>query len=180
MRFTVPLLLVLGTACDGLTSFNIDGSTTTEVPAGTLLEALVGDVGFSDLLNMDITENTEMQNQGVGPEDIREVRLTSFRLVVVEPNGADLSFLQSMTLSVEAPDVAKVRVASADSFPEGVGTVDFDLDDVDLAPYAVSQSMTLTTDVNGRRPDEDTTIRAEYEMSIKATLKGVTSAASGD
>ncbi len=74
-------------------STTITETATTEVPGGTLLEQLVGELGFGDFLNMDLTESEELVNQGVEPGDIKEVYLVDFVLAATSPPGADLSFL---------------------------------------------------------------------------------------
>jgi hypothetical protein len=83
-----------------------------------------------------------------------------------------MSWLDSMELYVEAPGVERALIASADDFPEGVASVSFDLYDVDLTPYAVSEAMTLATEVSGRRPDDDTTIRADVVLDVGVTGQG--------
>lgn len=174
LRIAPVFVLALCACHGGLATITVSDAVTTVVPAGTILESVVGGLGFDGLLDMDISQAQELQNQGVEPGDIQDVRLTSFVLVATDPPGADLSFLQSMTLSAEAPDVASARVAHVEAFPAGQGTVEFEIDDVDLTPYAVSRSMTLTTDVVGHRPDQETTIEARYSLDVRVTAKALT------
>ena len=51
--------------------------------------------------------------------------------------------------------------------------VPFTLSDVDLTPYVVSQSMTLTTDVSAHRPEVDTTVEARFQVNVRVTAQGV-------
>ena len=46
------------------------------------------------------------------------------------------------------------------------------LDDVDLAPYAAAATMDLKTVVQGRRPDQDTTIDASVDFLIDVNVTG--------
>ncbi len=164
---------LLVVSCDAtLITIDVPYETTTTVEAGTVLENLIGEVGFGDFLNMDVTSSQELQNQGVAPGDINAVSLTYFRLTAAEPDGADLSFLESLEFYAEAPDLPRVLVASASDFPAGQATVDLDVADVDLTDYVVSQSMTLSTEVEGRRPDDATDIFAELNLSIAVTGQG--------
>jgi hypothetical protein len=165
------LLALLG--CGKLFSIKVDGDVETVVEKGSLVENLTGSLGFSEFLNMDITDAEELRNQGVEPGDIEDVRFTLFSLEATAPAGADLSFLQSMSLSVSGPDLPEEVVATAAAFPAGQALVQFDLTDLDLTPYAVSQSMDLITDVNGHRPDEDTTVVAHYALKVGVTGQGV-------
>lgn len=157
-----------------IATIEVEESATAEVEAGTILEDLLGDLGFESFLNMDISSAEELANQGVEPGDIQEVRLTSFELEAVDPDGADLSFLEAMSVSVSAPDVEEALLASADSFPEGQALVEFELADLDLAPYVVSQSMDVVTDITGHRPDQTTTVEARFSLDVEVTLRGAT------
>ena len=124
---------------------------------------------------MNITDDQELANQGVEPGDIESVTLVEFSLEALDPSDADLEFLEELELHVEAEGLDRVRVAFQDSFPAGQAKVDFVLDEVDLAPYAVSESMTLTTDVTGRRPEDDTTVRAFVLFEVVGTVQGARS-----
>jgi hypothetical protein len=174
-RLALALALVGSTGCGKLFTIKVEGSETITVEQGTLLEQLVGSMGFDSFLDMDLTESSELQNQGVEPGDIQDVRLTEFSLTAVDPAGADLSFLNTMELYVEAPSLPRARVASAGSFPDGEATVAFAIDELDLTDYATSQSMSLTTDVDGHRPDADTDVRADYVLKVGVTGQGVNS-----
>lgn len=167
------LLVLLG--CGKLFSIKVDGDVSTTVEKGSIIENLTGSLGFSEFLNMDITDAEELRNQGVEPGDIEDVRFTLFSLEATDPAGSDLSFLQSMTLSVSGPDLPEEVVASASAFPEGEPLVEFELTDLDLTPYAVSQNMDLITSVNGHRPEEDTTVIAHYALKVGVTGQGVLS-----
>ncbi len=172
--FALFCLISLPSGCaDGaLTRIDVSGSATTVVPAGTLLEQLAGDLGFEDFVTMNLLEAEELRNQGVEPGDITEARLTGFELEAIAPDGADLAFLDALTVGVSAPDLPAAVLASSENFPEGTPTVALDLAEVDLAPYIVSASMSLTTDVTARRPDEEVTVEARYVVEVGVTLQG--------
>jgi hypothetical protein len=165
---------------DGLFTFSVAEEAELVVEQGTVLETLVGDLGFGEFVSMDITANQGFANQGVEPGDISEVELVSFSLSASEPDGADLSFLDSVELFVEAPELPRVRVAVAEAFPVGQPTVAFGVDPIDLAPYVVSRSMTLSAEVEGRRPDQDITVVAAFELDIGVTRQGACNALRGD
>ena len=161
-------------SCGGpLVRITIEESAQTTVPSGGVLEQLLGDFGFGDFLDMDIVGAEELQNQGVGPGDIRDVYLVEFSLEATDPPGADLSFIQELSVFVESPDLPRVRVAWQTDFPEGQALVPFELEDVDLTDYAVSRSMTLSTEVTGRRPAQDTSVEGAFALQIGVTRQGV-------
>ena len=47
-----------------------------------------------------------------------------------------------------------------------------DLEDVDLTDYVVSQSLTIRTDVSGRRPEDETTVEARFALRVGVTSQG--------
>lgn len=160
-----------------LTQIHVDQESTTTVPKGTVVEALLGNMGFGDFVAMDLTQDQALQNQGVAPGDIQDVRLDYLQLEATSPAGADLSFLHALSVYVEAPGVTRELLASADSFPVGAPLVDLAVEDLDLTPYVVSQNMTLTTEVNGQRPDQDTNVTARFRVVVGVTSQGACNAA---
>ncbi|TVQ93384.1 MAG: hypothetical protein EA397_04510 [Deltaproteobacteria bacterium] len=164
---------LLAIACQGqLFNVRVSGDATTTVPARTALEQLVGDFGFGEFVSMDLTESQELQNQGVEPGDIASARLVRFDLEAIDPDDADLSFLDSMSIYVEAPDLPRVLLATASEFPEGEAVVEFELTGEDIADHVVSQSMTFSTEVNGRRPTSRTEVLASYAVRVGVTGQG--------
>ena len=166
-------MLFMLVGCSSLLTLSIEETATTTVEGGTVLEDLLGDLGFEEFVTMDLTSSEELQNQGVEPGDISQSALTLLELSVIEPEGGDLSFLESMAVSVSSPDVPGVLVAAQDTFPVGVSTVAFDLEEVDLTPYIVSKALSLTTEVSASRPDEDTVVEARFIVDVTATVQGV-------
>jgi hypothetical protein len=43
---------------------------------------------------------------------------------------------------------------------------------VNLTPYVVSESMTLSTDVTAQRPEQDTLVEARFTVEVQATVQG--------
>lgn len=172
-RTLTATALVGWMACNGkLLTIHVDDVAEATIEQGTLLEQFAQELGFGEFVTIDITDAEELQNQGVQPGDIQDVYLEVFELSAVGPEGADLSFLDEVVLYVEAPGLDKVRIAHQESFPPGQRTVSFTLDGVDLVDYAVSESMTFTTDASGRRPEVDTDIEATYDLSVGVTAQG--------
>ena len=160
------------TGCSSLLTITIEETATTTVESGTILEELLDEVGFDDFVTMDVTAASELQNQGVAPGDIREARLVNFELRVLSPEGGDLSFMEDMRVSVESPDLDMETLAVQNSFPEGESVVSFVLEDLDLTPYVVSQSLSIYTDVTAHRPSESVEIEAWFQVDVTATVQG--------
>ena len=174
------LCLMLFACGATLLTIEIARETTTRVEGGTVLESLLGDFGLSDFIAMDFTSAQEIVNQGVEPGDINEVRLSLFQIEVTSPEDGDLSFIESLELFVEAPNLPRVRVAYQDVFPEGVMLVDFNFDDVDLTDYVISEALTLTTESTGTRPDSDRDLTIRFALDVAVTFQGAWNAATGD
>lgn len=167
-------------ACQGeLLRIDVPQESETTIPKATLVETLLGDLGFGDFVDMDITASQELQNQGVQPGDIVDVRLTAFSLTVTSPSSGDLSFVTSLEVYVEAPGLPRVLLASGSDFPAGQARVDLDLEDVDLTDYAVSQSMTIELEAEGSRPEDDTRVLAATNLSVGVTAQGACNAIQG-
>lgn len=167
----MTLIALLG--CTNLTTLSIEESAEATVEKGSILEDLLGDFGFSEFVTMDLTASEKMQNQGVGPGDIEDVNLIYFEMEAIGPDGADLSFIQSMDILVEAPGLEQRLMASADDFPEGQALVPFTIEDLDLTPYVVSQEMTISTDVTAHRPEVDTQVEARFQVDVRVTVQGI-------
>ena len=166
-------MLFFALGCASLLTIELEESAQVMVEKGTVLESLLGDLGFGDFVSMDLTESQALANQGVEPGDIERVNLTLLELFVVEPEGADLSFFENMTFFASAPEIDEIKIAEAPGFPEGESLVSFTLEDVNLTPYVVSESMTLRTDVTAKRPEVDTLIEARFVVEVQATVQGV-------
>lgn len=171
----MPYLLVAGVlACRGgaLTYIDVEGADRVVVEEGSIVEDLLGDLGFEGFTQMNVVASEELQNQGVEPGDISSVDLVRFELEAVEPSDGDLSFFESVVIWVEAPGLEPMRIADSYDFDEGRQVVQFDVYDVDLTDYVISESMTLTTDIVAGRPSQETVVKASYLLEVGVTLQG--------
>ena len=173
-RRLLPIAAAIGfMACDdGLLTIEIEQTAKPTISGGSLLADLLGDLGCEEFVTLDSTASEELQNQGVEPGDIVDVTLTAFDLEVLSPDSGDLTFFDEIEVFVSTEELPRVRIAWLDSFPEGQQYVSFNLEDVDLTEYAVSEAMTIDTEVTGRSPDEDTTIQAYFVVDVGVTSQG--------
>ena len=175
MRTWMLIAVMAGTlGCQGkLLTIRVSDEATVTVPKGTILNELLGSLGYGDFANMNLVESEELRNQGVQPGDIKDVVLESFELEATAPDGSDLSFLDSVELLASADDLDTVLVASATSFPEGQAKVVFDTTDVDLTEHVVSEAMSFTPDIVGHQPPDDTDVTARFTVAVGVTGQGV-------
>lgn len=172
--------MVLLLACDGLlVRIRVNETAETTIPARSVVEGLLDDFGFAGFTGLDITASQELANQGVQPGDIVDTRVVRFDLRVLNPDDGDLSFLDALSVFVEAPGLDRVRIAHLDDFPEGEAEVAMALDDVDITDHVASESMTVTTEASGRRPERATTVEADFGLSVGVTGQGACNAVQG-
>ncbi len=174
MRHALPLLLAL--ACTaGLIVIRVDQEASTVVEGSGVIGGLLTTLELGGLDDLSLSVEQELANQGVEPGDITEARLVE--LTLSTPDGEDLSFLTSVSFTISSPDLETVRIAHADELPPGQASVTLTLDDVDLTPYLVADSMSIGTDAEGQLPEDDTTIDAFIALDVTATAQGACNAA---
>lgn len=168
-------LTVVGCGSEGIDTFTITEKATATVEKGTLLEQLAGDLPFGDaFLNFDVASNQEFKNQGVKKSQIDSVKLSLLKLTIASPaTGQDFTFIKSLAFFIEAEGLERKRIASGGPFEEGVKSVSLALDPVEMASYVAAPKMALTTEVNGKRPQNKTTIAAEIRLRIDVNVTGL-------
>jgi hypothetical protein len=172
LRGVASLLLLALATCDSVDNFTISEKSQTMIEGKSALQTVLGNVGFGQFLDLDITQNATLKNQGVSKDQIDAVHVTRLTLAIQTPAGEDFTFLTSLEFFVTAQGLEKKRIASGGPFPEGTSRIDLMLDDVDLQPYVVAPSMDITTEARGQPPDQDTTIEAEIELDVDVNVGG--------
>jgi hypothetical protein len=169
-RMAAALLAGGLAACASLLSFDIDSSGRSTIPAGAGGGLLGGLPGFSGFGSMSFAQSSAFQNNNTNKDHVSECRLKRLTLKVVTPAGADLSFLSKIDFFIEAPGLQKVHIAGKSPLPAGATSVDLDLDDLDIAPYARSDTFSITTQASGRAPAQSTTIEAALTLNVHASV----------
>jgi hypothetical protein len=157
--------------CDPQISFDVPVQSDAQVSGGTLLEQLVGGLGFGSLASFDLAQTAEFQNNDVRREQVVSTRLKSLKMTVLQPASVTFDFLDRILFRMGGPGLETKDVARKEE-PGTVREMNLDLFDVELAPYVKADSMSLTTDVSGRRPNEDATVRAEAVFVVTARVFG--------
>lgn len=165
-------LLFACTTCDGIDNFQVDETSRAVIPGATLLEQLTS-VPFAGFGNIDLSQNTDLKNQGATKDNIDSVKISALSMTVVAPaSGQDFTFLTSLKFYVESPGQPRLLIASGGPFPEGASKVELTLEDVDLKPYATAETMSITTEANGRRPPQETTVDAAISLDVDVNVGG--------
>ncbi|WP_437735196.1 hypothetical protein [Sorangium sp. So ce1335] len=158
--------------CDSLDNIDVEVGGTAVVPAGTIIDDLLGVLDFDAFQNIDLS--AEFENQGVTKDDVDSVHLVAFTLRVESPEGGSFDFLSSASFFVEAEGQPRVLIAKLDEVPRGARELSMEvIEGVDLKPYVVAPSMTITSEagVSGR-PDEATTVAADVLLDVDVAVPG--------
>ncbi len=172
MRVTHGLALVLCQSCLSVGTASVSESARARVPRSPTPEPLQGDLGFHDLVELDLTEAEALQDRDVRPSDIHDIRLADVVLTATKPDAADLAFLERVELWASAPGLPPVLIASQDDFPPGVPEIAFDLEDVDLEDYVLSRALTLSLEASGETPSKSTTLEVDFTVDVGITASG--------
>jgi hypothetical protein len=161
-------LLLAVTACGGLDEVDISRSATAMVPEGPGGAVLSGALGLDLAIGRDA-----LQQEGVDPEDVDSARLVALRLEVL--SGANLeSWLEAVAFHVEAPGLPRVLVAERSgirALPAGTRSSELAVTGVDLKPYVLAPNATVTAEVSGSPPAEDTEVRATATIRVDVNVR---------
>lgn len=170
-----PVLSVALLSCadgKGLDDFDITRTANTVI-AGSILTQVLAPLGFSSLSDMNLSESAEMKNSGAKANQIDSIHLTLLRLKVKKPpTGQDLTFFSTVKFYAESKGLPKVLVAEGGPFAAGTAQVDLKLTGAELKAYATAPAMSLTTEVTGHPPAQDTTIEATVSLRVNVNVSG--------
>ena len=143
------------------------------MPGGGALAGLLSTFpSVSGFNNFDFSQSQDFKNQNAQKSHVSSAKLKSFTLKISSPNDEGFGFLDSIAFFAEA-NGQKVRVAHKENIGSlGLNapnpTLTLDLDNQELAAFVKADSMSLSTEANGRQPTEDTTIvaTAVFHVSV--------------
>ena len=165
-RFAIAVLLCTG--CSGLIGFDVNSSGQSTIqgsPTGALLPPV-----FQGFNSMSFSQSAQFQNNNTNKDHISACRLTKLTLKVVTPTGGTLTpLLSKIDFFIEAPNLQKIHIAGLNSVP-ATTSADLQLDDVDIAAYAKSDTFSITTTASGQTPAQTTTIEADLKLHVNASL----------
>lgn len=158
-------------ACGDLDEVDVTRSGTAVVPGGPGGAALPGGaVGLGVAVGRDVIEG-----EGIDPDDVDSARLVGLRVEIL--SGASLeTWLDRVAFHVEAPGLPRVLVAERSglrALPAGTRAVDLDVPGVDLKPYVLAPQATVTAEVSGSQPAEDTEVRATATIRVDVNVSGL-------
>lgn len=160
-------------ACGKLDVITLRESSEAEIPGATLVESIAQDgLQFGGFEGLQFSQSQELQNQGVKENQIDSVKMDSLILTVTNPENGDMSFLTSLEFFIDADELPKVRIASFGDFQAGQNSISMLTDDQEMKDYIVADSMTITTSVEGQKPDQTTTIKGDMAIKVDIDVGG--------
>ena len=171
MLTALAIALLATTASCKLDHIDVSVSGAATIPAATPLDPLLGALRFTGLEKVDFTQ--QFQNQGVSKGDVDSVHPKSFGLAVTSPAGGNFDFLRSIAFFAATDGQPKIRIAHLDAVPKGQAALTLDVDEgAELKPYVVAPHVDITTSVDGGRPPQETTIRADLVFDVNLNITG--------
>lgn len=155
---------------DELRTFNLNYTVDFTVPSTAIIDLPL------NLPTPSVTTNSEQRfdDEGVESAWIESVKMTGLTCTIAAPAGEDFSFMESISIYMNATNQSEVLIASLDPVPETSGnSITLEVTGVDLYPYISQNSFSLRTSVT---TDESMTqnidIAANMVIEVKATIPG--------
>lgn len=168
-RKALALCALLVAACGDVDEVDVTRSGTATVPGG-------GGALPADAVALDLAIGRDaLAQDGIDPDDVDSARLVALRLAVVSGTSLE-AWLDEVAFHVEAPGLPRVLVAQKRgirSLPGGTTAVDLDVSGVDLKPYVLAPTATVTAEVAGTQPPESTTVRATATIRVDVDVSGL-------
>jgi hypothetical protein len=167
-----PAVLLLAAACGKLDQIDLSRSGSATVrgsPGGAALP-----VGGIAVFPISVGRDA-LAAEGIDPGDVDSAKLVALRLDVTQGTSLE-RWLRSVSLYVEAPGLPRVPVAQKsgiEALPAGTSRVDLDTFGVDLKPYVIAPTTTVTAEGTGTVPPADTTVQATATIRVDVNVSGL-------
>lgn len=164
-----PALLLLA-ACGDLDEVDVTRSGSATIPGGSAALPEGALATFPLSIGRDA-----LADEGVDPDDVDSARLVGLRVEVTAGTSLE-RWLDSVAFWVEAPGLPRVLVAQRsgiDALPAGTMSVDLDVPGVDLKPYVLAPTTTVTAEGAGVQPPETTTVKATMTVRVDVNVSGL-------
>jgi hypothetical protein len=167
-------LLAVATACGSLDEVDVSRSAEFTVPGAPGAPALALTVPVPVPVGRSVLEA-----EGIDPNDVDAARLRALRLEVVATDPVGSSFetwLDEVSVFVEASGLGRALVArrtGVRALPAGTTVIDLETTGVDLKPFLLAPTATLTADAVGVAPASETKIRATATLRVDVSVSGL-------
>jgi len=158
-------LLALITSCDKLdelTKFDMEYSQRATIPSSAGI-----DLPF-DVFTPEIETNSEstFEVNDTRKDLIEEIKLTELEMVIISPDGADFSFLNSIEVYISADGLEEIKIAYLEEVADDAGSViTLDTSDTDLKEYIKSDEFSLRLNTV-----TDELMSTDHELEVNSTF----------
>jgi len=139
----LSLILLVSNSCkkiDQFTQFTMDFNNEIVIPSSTGINLPI------NLLTPEVETNSEstFEVNDTRKDLIEEIRLTSLILTLNAPNNADFSFLESISVYMNAQDLPEVEIAWEDDVPVNAGNqISLNVSNEDFKEYIKKDEFSL-------------------------------------
>ena len=139
----LSLILLVSNSCkkiDQFTQFTMDFNNEIVIPSSTGINLPI------NLLTPEVETNSEstFEVNDTRKDLIEEIRLTSLILTLNAPNNADFSFLESISVYMNAQDLPEVEIAWEDDVPVNAGNqISLNVSNEDFKGYIKKDEFSL-------------------------------------
>ena len=156
---------------DQFTQFNMDFDNQIIIPST---------VGINLPINiltpeMETDSESTFELNDTRKDLIEEIRLTSLTLSLQSPNGADFSFLESISIYMNAQDLPEVEIAWIENIPESIGNqISLNVSGNDFKEYIKKDQFSLRVNtITDEIITADHTINISSSYFIDAKILGL-------
>ncbi|MEP2689458.1 hypothetical protein [Maribacter dokdonensis] len=162
---SIICLFTIFSSCDKLdelTKFDMEYSQRATIPSSAGI-----DLPF-DVFTPEMETNSEstFEVNDTRKDLIEEIKLTELELVVISPDTADFSFLNTIEVYISADDLEEIRIAYLEEVPEDAGNViTLDTSDADLKEYIKKDQFSLRLNTV-----TDELMSTDHELEVNSTF----------
>lgn len=120
-------------------------------------------------------DRAALQERGISPSDVDSARLIGLRLAVTGGTSFE-AWLDGVSFFVEAPGLPRVLAAHKSgmrSLPAGTAVIELATSGVDLEPYVLAPSSTVSVEASGNQPPVATAIEATATIRVNVNVTGL-------
>jgi hypothetical protein len=147
---------------DELTKFNMEYSQRATIPSSTGIN-LPFDVFTPE---METNSESKFAVNDTRKDLIEEIKLTELELLIVSPDNADFSFLNSIEVFISSDGLEEIQIASLSDVPEDVGnSITLNTSDIDLKEYIKKDEFSLRLNTV-----TDELMSTDHELEVNSTF----------
>ena len=147
---------------DELTKFNMEYSQRATIPSSAGIN-LPFDIFTPE---METNSESKFAVNDTRKDLIEEIILTELELVVIAPDTADFSFLNSIEVFISADGLEEIQIASLSDVPENSGNrINLNTSDIDLKEYIKKDEFSLRLNTV-----TDELMSTDHELEVNSTF----------